>query len=517
MVGYRSAMSTLWTRLASAPALVVVAVSTAIPLMAISVQHIASVDIFAVWQRPGVKEALFFSLWQGVLSTVLTLAFGLFPTWVLARYQFTGRSILVALVTVPFVLPTIAVGAAFLAVLPTSLHRTTWAILLAHIFFNISVVVRTVGPLWRSVDQGLIESAQTLGASPAQVYRHLLLPIARPAIISAGSLIFVMCFTSYGIIRILGGPGLATLDIEIYRRAVQLGDISGATVLGITQTLCIACAFAWWSRSQGAQFSKIGDRNSARALNRSSRIIVFLTAAAFTAPLGALIFSSLHTRDSWSLTGWKVLFGLQDIRGLSIDLPSSLATSLVYALAATAIAVPVGMAATAFARRHWIHTAVVLPLSTSPVVLGLAILITYDRAPFDFRSSRLLIPLVHAAIALPFVMRATIAIGNVIPPDLRHAAETLGASPWRRWLNIDLPLLRPALATGVAFSLAMSLGEFGATSFLTRRNSSTLPISIANLFSRAGDIPRSTGMAAATLLIFITGLLVISVDRRSYS
>ena len=114
-------------------------------------------------------------------------------------------------------------------------------------------------------------------------------------------------------------------------------------------------------------------------------------------------------------------------------------------------------------------------------------------------------------------MRATIAIGNVIPPDLRHAAETLGASPWRRWLNIDLPLLRPALATGVAFSLAMSLGEFGATSFLTRRNSSTLPISIANLFSRAGDIPRSTGMAAATLLIFITGLLVISVDRRSYS
>lgn len=177
-----------------------------------------------------------------------------------------------------------------LAVLPTSLHRTTWAILLAHIFFNISVVVRTVGPLWRSVDQGLIESAQTLGASPAQVYRHLLLPIARPTIISAGSLIFVMCFTSYGIIQILGGPGLATLDIEIYRRAVQLGDISGATVLGITQTLCIACAFAWWSRSQGAQFSKIGDRNSARALNRSSRIIIFLTTAAFTAPLGALIF-----------------------------------------------------------------------------------------------------------------------------------------------------------------------------------------------------------------------------------
>ena len=92
-------------------------------------------------------------------------------------------------------------------------------------------------------------------------------------------------------------------------------------------------------------------------------------------------------------------------------------------------------------------------------MIGLAILITYDFDPFDFRSSWLLIPIIHSAIALPFVIRAALPVVQGIPNDLRLAAATLGAGPWRRLLTVEIPLLRPAISTGFAFSLAMSLNS----------------------------------------------------------
>ena len=133
-----------------------------------------------------------------------------------------------------------------------------------------------------------------------------------------------------------------------------------------------------------------------------------------------------------------------------------------------------------------------------------------------FRSSWFLIPVVHAAIAMPFVIRAALPVVQGIPRELRSAAATLGASPWRRFCLVEIPLLRPAITTGIAFSMAISLGEFGATSFLTRRESQTLPIIIANLFGKVGAIPRASGMAASLLLVIVTGIIVLSVDRKPH-
>ena len=156
-----------------------------------------------------------------------------------------------------------------------------------------------------------------------------------------------MCFTSYGIITILGGPGLATLDIEIYRRAVQLGDLSGATVLAVAQMLFITIAFLIWSRSRSVELTKFRVvAVSQRKLSVAPKLFVGALTVFFLAPLSALSIASFRTGRSWSLSGWKVLFGMQNQRGLELDIWQALQTSGKYALIASCIALPTGIAAT---------------------------------------------------------------------------------------------------------------------------------------------------------------------------
>src|SRR5512141_2062701 len=132
----------------------------------------------AVLARPETLSVAWFTLWQAVLSTLLTLAVGLPGAYLLARFNFPGRRVLNALVLVPFVLPTVVVGAAFLALigprgpLGLRLDHTIWAILLAHVFYNSAVVVRVVGGLWAQLDPRTEEAARVLGASHWGVFRQ---------------------------------------------------------------------------------------------------------------------------------------------------------------------------------------------------------------------------------------------------------------------------------------------------------------------------------------------------------
>ena len=122
---------------------------------------------------------------------------------------------MIALITVPFMLPTVVVGAAFLAVLPDRWHNTAIAVLAAHVFFNIAVVVRIVGGMWATLPTDLTGAARTLGASQRQVFLTVVLPLLRPALFAASSVVFLFTFTSYGVVRILGGVRTTTIEVEV--------------------------------------------------------------------------------------------------------------------------------------------------------------------------------------------------------------------------------------------------------------------------------------------------------------
>lgn len=505
----RPSVSSLWTL----PAIALIVFAAGIPMFVLIVEAVETSSVWETITRSSVIEAFRFSLLQALASTVLTLSIGAVIAWVLAQYEFFGRTFVRATLTIPFVLPTVVVGAAFIALLPSSMERSLLSVLLAHVFFNISVVIRMVTPVWSLVDSNLLSAARTLGASPIRVILRIIAPVARPAIGSASALVFLMSFTSYGIVRILGEPGARTLEVEIYRRAVLLGDISGATVLALVQTVVIIAIFSSATRRAATEMQRIDVRR--RSAPRWAIVFAFGLTGLVLTPLLTVIVRSIRVAGRWTLNGWRTVFGDSELILSNLDLTSTITRSLVFAMIAAAIAVPAGVAAAiglSHRRNRWTRAVIVAPMATSAVVIGFGILITYDTNPYDFRSQWWLIPVVHAVVALPFVVRSALPVAESIPNGHRDAAATLGASPARRWLRIDLPLMAPALATSLGLSAALSLGEFGATSFLTRRDTATLPIVIDQLLGRAGETAFTASMVVASTLLIITVLIVATFD-----
>jgi thiamine transport system permease protein len=493
-------------------------------LMAEAVSTTAIADTFG---RASTWEVVWFTAWQAIVSTVVTIVVGLAPAYVLARFDFRGRTVLVGLLTAMFVLPTVVMGAAFLALLPDALDRTVWAVIGAHVVFNLAVVVRVVGSLWEHLPTDMEAAAATLGASRWKVATQISLPLVRPAVTAAATIVFLFTFTSYGVIRILAAPGTRTIEVEIWRRATQLGDIGGAAVLAILQ-LAVLIALVSWStvaqRRHARAIGLLGTSARRRARNAGERRFVALVAGLSTlvagAPLVALVVRSFSTPTGWSTTAWTDL-GAAEIRPgirIGIDPLGAIVNSLTNAAWATSFAVVVGalasLAIVAAGRAgRALDGGLMLPLATSAVTIGFGMLITFDTDPVDWRAAWWLVPVGHALIAVPFVVRTCVGVLRSVDPTMAAAAATLGASPVRAWKATVVPYLWRPLAVGAALASAISLGEFGATSFLSRSGGETMPIAIERLLGRTGSALQAQGFVLATLLAATTVILVVIVER----
>ncbi len=466
-------------------------------------------------------QIAWFTVWQAGASTLLTVLAGLPIAWATARLRFRGRRLVEALVVVPFVLPTVVVATAFLALLPRPFDRGVVPILLAHVFFNVAVVVRVVGGYWSRLEPRLWDAAATLGASPARRFRELTLPALRPAVAAAGALTFLFCFTSFGVVVILGGPSRMTLEAAIYDEAVNTFDLRAAAALSLVQLAAVGAIVAVSSRleTRAALVSPLASEHRAgrspKSAERAALVAVLAGAALLLGgPLVALVESSLATPHGLGLDFYRALG--HDTPNLLVPPWQAILNSLGYAAAATAIAVAVGgAAATVIATRPagWLDLAVMLPLGASAVMLGYGFVIGFDTAPLDFRGALWIVPVAQALVAAPLVVRLLAPALRTVDPRLRDAAATLGASPARTRREIDLPLvLRPlGVAAGLAFAVA--LGEFGATVFLARPDRPTLPVAIFRFLGRPGAENQGTAAALCVVLMAATAAAVLAAER----
>jgi thiamine transport system permease protein len=472
---------------------------------------------------PLTRDVVWFTIWQAAASTALTIAIALPAAHVLGRYRFPGRGLVRALVVVPFVLPTVVVALAFVAVLPEPLDRGWEAILIAHAFFNVAVVVRIVGTFWASLDPKVSEAAATLGAGPVARFREVTLPLLAPALAAAAVIAFLFSFTSFGIVLILGGARYATIEAEIYNQAVRLFDLRTAAVLALVQlafvALTVAVALTLEARLAVARHLRSeedvlraprGAREQAIVAGSLGGLAVFLGL-----PLAVLVERSLAVGDGYSLDAYRAL--AEPTAALLAEPWEAVVNSLVYAAGATLIALVVGGAA-AFAvaspgGSRLLDGLLVLPLGASAVMLGFGFVIAFDQAPIDFRSEPWLVPVAQALVAIPFVVRIVAPTLRAIDPRQREAAALLGASPAHVWREIDLPIASRALAVAAGFAFAISLGEFGATVFLARPDRPTLPVAIFRFLGRPGELNLGQAYALAVVLMAVTALSVFAVER----
>ncbi len=487
-----------------------------------------------VLAQPDVRQVLWFTTWQALVSTGLTLLVALPGAYVLARFDFPGRQLLRAVVTVPFVLPTVVVGTAFMAVVGRGgllddlwgvrLDTTVWAILLAHVFFNYAVVVRTVGGLWSQLDPRQEEAARMLGASRFAAWRSITLPALAPAVSAAALMVFLFTFTSFGVVQILGGPTFSTLEVEIYRQTSEIFDLSTAAVLTMIQFAAVGAILAlhaWTVRRRESALRMVDAAVTARRPRGAGQwallgSVVAVVAVLILLPLGVLVERSLGAAG---LGYYRAL--TRDDGGVFLVAPiEAVGNSLRYALAATVIAVVIGgLAAAALTRRdagrlvRGFDALLMLPLGVSAVTVGFGFLIALDEPPLDLRASWILVPLAQALVGVPFVVRTMLPVLRAVDGRLREAAAVLGASPWRAWREVDLPMVRRALLIAAGFAFAVSLGEFGATVFIARPDNPTLPVAVARLLGRPGELNYGQAMALSTILMIVCAVALLLLER----
>jgi len=527
---HRAAVSArTWRGLTYGVPLAFLALFFVYPLVSIMERGLSSGDDLAaaidVLTEPLTREVVWFTVWQAVVSTALTILIAFPASYVLGRYTFRGRGVALAVVTVPFVLPTVVVAIAFLAVLPERLERGSAAILIAHVFFNVAVVVRVVGTFWAGLDPRVSEAAATLGAGPWRSFREVTLPLLAPALAAAASIVFLFSFTSFGVVLILGGPRYSTLETEIYNQAVRMFDLRAAAVLALVQLVCVALA-VWAATRLEAGLAVGGWRGREQDVLRPLRTPRERTFAAISlgalalflgVPLAVLVERSLAVGGGHGFEAYRALG--KPTNALLATPWEAVVNSIVYAGGATAIALVCGgLAAFAVAgsRRggtRLLDGSLMLPLGASAVMLGFGFVIAFDTEPIDFRSLPWIVPVVQALVAIPFVVRIVAPTLRAIDERQREAAAVLGASPGRVRREIDLPVAGRALGVAAGFAFAISLGEFGATVFLARPDSPTLPVAIFRFLGRPGELNVGQAYALAVILMVAVALSILAIER----
>ncbi|WP_338857775.1 ABC transporter permease subunit [Gordonia hongkongensis] len=498
---------------------------------AVTIARDSGVGLIELLDRTDALGLLGVTLGQAAASTVLALVAAAPIAWLFARVRGTTAVVLAVVVTVPFVLPTVVVGVAFRSLLSgplAFLHIESGlpAVLAAHMFINIAVVVRVVGAAWRNLDPRLLEAARSLGAGRIRATMTVVVPRLVPATASAAALIFLFCSTSFGVVIILGAGELRTLETEIYTQAIGYFRIPEAVALSMLQIVVVMAALLLTrvfadpaSRGSGGG-ARRAERNRRVAGGRWTRPVVWVvgawTAVLLVGPVLVLMVRSVRpvARGDWTLAGYRAL--AEPVNGVTPL--ESLRYSLVTATAATAIALVVGtLAAVALHRAHGVVGAIgsavsLIPLGISAVTLGFGYLIVLASLPYEIAASPAVIPLVQALIAIPVVIRIMMPALESVPVRLRHAATTLGATPFRVFATVDLPIVGRSMGAAGGFAFVMALGEFGATSFLARADATTLPVLIGSALNRPGAENLATAMAASVVLVIATVVAVVVVE-----
>ena len=496
----------------------------------------------AVYFEPATPEAIWFTIWQAALSTALALLVGIPSAYVLYRKSFFGQRFVRALITVPLVLPTIVVAIVFSSFraeheiyeslgLGFFFENSIYWIIAAHVFVNYSLVVRIIGGVWVNLDIETEEAASIAGAGRFKTAVAVSLPQLKTAVVSAAALTFLFCSSSYGIILVLGGGLVQSIETQIATAALQFLDLQKAAALALLQTAITAIAFlVSESISRTPVGIEIVDETTQKpSLDWRDWPVVLITAfmaiGMIAIPLALVMVKAFTFDAQLSLQNFINLSGRGDRNLLNISVGEATINTLRNVVISTTISLILGVLIAYLLSRSLrsrksrvTHRAIdvlfLIPIGISSVVLGFGYLITFGAGAFPLRESWLVVPIVQALMSLPLVVRIVYPALVSIGTEHREAAALSGATASQTWWSIEAGIIRPVILTAAGFAMIAGIGEFGAASLLAYGDQATLPTVLYALISRPGEQNFGMAMAVCAILIALTFTLVLAVSAR---
>jgi thiamine transport system permease protein len=479
-------------------------------------------------------EVVWFTIWQAALSTLVTVLIAIPGAYLLYRRSFPGQQLVRALITVPFVLPSIVVAVGFTVFRSvhefyqglglTFLADPVYWIIAAHVFVNYSIAVKTIGGVWATMDADIESAAELDGAGRLRTLVSISLPQLKPAIYSASALIFLFSATSFGIVLVLGGGQVQTIETAIFFAATQRLDLELAAALVLVQTLITAVAFLVGTKLAKGSFGleQVFEGSRKPNVDRRDFLALLISVAVWVGllamPLILVLVRAFDVRGNFGFENF-VNLGTRGTRDLlNITFIDAAANSLRNMAVAAIIAFVLGTLISWLltrTRHRLLDLVFLLPLGVSSVVLGFGFLVSFDASWFPLRLSWLIVPLAQALIALPMVIRlvhpALVSIGK----EPIEQAQLDGASSWQSWRFIESKMIRGLLLTSLGFAAIISIGEFGASSFLANGSQATIPTLLFRLISRPGEQNYGMAMAVSAILIVLSAVVVFLVSRVS--
>ena len=485
----------------------------------------------ALWQDDYLRWRVLWSLLQAAVTCVLALVLGLPVAWVLARRSFPGRALVLRLLMLPFVVPTLVAALGVLALwgprgwlgAPLAeagwrLDETPWLLLYGNLFFNLCLVVRAGVDALEQVSAPRVAAARTLGATAWRAFWRVEWPAIAPWLMSALCLVFLYCFSGFGLALILGGQRYATVEVEIYTLVAHELELGQAGVLAVWMlglTGAVALAYAWLEKRLAAPgvvtpVARQRPRGVAQwlAVWAAVGLLLLVCAAPLVAILGQAGRALLVGQGFEVLREAETLSALWNtLRFSAMALALATGLGLTHALAVRAFDASDASAGWALAWRAVAY----LPFVVSPVTVAFGLLLLYP----GWTASLALLIGAYALLAYPFVAKSLTAALDNLPVSYQQTAATLGARPWRVLWRVTLPLVGRALRRGMAFAAATALGEFAVTLFLSRPEWATLTQLIYARLGRPGAANLDAALVLACVLMLMALLAFALIEGPS--
>ncbi len=486
-----------------------------------------------VFTKPLFMKFILFTFFQAIITVLFSIIFGVPSGYLLARWKPYLNKLLRSMLTVPFLFPPIAIllGMVNLFGKYGSLNilfntkldpYTVYGIIFAHTLYNISVIARISEASFINEPQAYHDIADTLGASFLYKFRTITLPYIKPALRSGSLLVFMYSFNSFAIVLVLGQVKLQTIEVMIYTQSKFMLDYSTSAILVLFQLLINIIIIIYYTFQKDYEFSdedilpiETYPSDKQRITSTMAIIsIIIITWAPIIVIFQKTIIEFKNTESAFK----EQLFSGQYDRYLGTSSIRVIFNTLYFGIIVAALAIVFSLIillSAYYSNKPKVHDKIItimtiLPMGTSAISLSLGILLTHGKTSIYNNIVWIYIVSAQLMAALPFASRAILSSWKRVPKDLLLVSETLGANTLMSFEKVVYPLIKSALLIAVIFSFAISIGEFGATYYLTRGEWITLSIAIYKMItSRSIILPYIYAM----ILILISLISFLLIEK----